>query len=455
MRPGRPNAIVVRYFCMNEPDNSDFRLSGYDFELPEDLIAQSPAAERSGSRLMILRRNGDGIEEALFSDLVRHLPEGCLLVANNSRVVPARVVGKRPSGGKAEFLLLTPLPLLAPAPAGADVLDVLERQGETPAGSSSEETTGAWQEAEVEGLLRPAKKIPPGELLRLAPDFALRVLEHGPFGRCRARACWRGELQDVLERRGGLPLPPYIRRGGPDAPAAGNWGTDADRYQTVYARLDKAGSVAAPTAGLHFTPGLREELERSGRQWAEVTLYVGYGTFSPVRGPDIREHAMHAEYAELPERVLAAVARAKAEGRPVIAVGTTSARVLEGVCDLRPDLFAETPAAFARMGGPAGSSGPVFRKADFHTAPERGLHAASGIDDAGRAAFAGWISAFLYPGRPVRVIDGLITNFHLPRSSLLMLVSALAGRERVLRAYGRAVAGGFRFFSYGDAMLIV
>ena len=458
---------------MNEPENPDFRLSGYDFALPEGLIAQSPAAERSGSRLMVLRRDGDEIEQAMFSDLIRYLPEGCLLVANNSRVVPARVVGKRPSGGKVEFLLLTPLPLLEPEPTGADALARVGRQGEAStdasADCSAEESTGVWQEAEVEGLLRPAKKIPVGEVLRLAPDFALRVLEHGPFGRCRARAYWRGDLQDVLERRGGLPLPPYIRRGGPDAPdsgpAAGDWGTDADRYQTVYARPDKAGSVAAPTAGLHFTPGLREELERSGRQWAEVTLYVGYGTFSPVRGADIREHAMHAEYAELPERTLAAIARAKAEGRPVIAVGTTSARVLEGVCQLRPDLFEGiegTPEGSARSGAEAGSSGAsgpgaglAFPETAFRILPEEGLHAASGIDDAGKAAFAGWISTFLYPGRPMRVIDGLITNFHLPRSSLLMLVSALAGRERILRAYQRAIAGGFRFFSYGDAMLIV
>lgn len=455
---------------MNEPENPDFRLSGYDFALPEALVAQSPAAERSGSRLMILRRDGDEIEQAMFADLIRYLPEGCLLVANNSRVVPARLVGKRPSGGKVEFLLLTPPPLLEPEPVGAEVLERIERQGEAstdaPAEQSSEESTGAWHEAEVEGLLRPAKKIPVGELLRLAPDFALRVLEHGSFGRCRARAYWRGNLQDVLERRGGLPLPPYIRRSDqniPDAaPDAGDWGTDADRYQTVYARADKAGSVAAPTAGLHFTPGLREALERSGRQWAEVTLYVGYGTFSPVRGADIREHAMHAEYAELPEQTLAAIARAKAEGRPVIAVGTTSARVLEGVCELRPDLFKGTPEGAARAEAAAGCPGPSGPGAGsasperaFRASPEEGLRAMPETDAAGRAAFAGWISVFLYPGRPIRVIDGLITNFHLPRSSLLMLVSALAGRERILRAYRRAVDDGFRFFSYGDAMLIM
>lgn len=464
---------------MIEPENPDFRLSGYDFDLPEELVAQSPSAERSGSRLMILRRDGGRTEQALFSDIVRCLPEGCLLVANNSRVVPARLTGKRPGGGRLEFLLLTPVPLLEPEPAGAEFFERLERRDEAkatpscrasgaaglageaagepaqarqepaaPAEFSPEAARGAWQRAEAEGLLRPAKKIPPGAVLRLAPDFALRVLEHGPFGRCRTRIFWQGNLQEVLERRGRLPLPPYIRRDdrpGPDP--------DADRYQTVYARPDKAGSVAAPTAGLHFTPGLREELARSGRQWEEVTLYVGYGTFSPVRAADIREHVMHAEYAELPERVLAAVARAKAEGRPVIAVGTTSARVLEGVCELRPDLFetARPGRARAEATGFSGTPG----RAQAGSEGEGGRTAGPEAGGPGRIAFAGQLSAFLYPGRPVRVVDGLITNFHLPRSSLLMLVSALAGRERVLSAYRRAVAGGFRFFSYGDAMLIL
>lgn len=460
---------------MRESDELDFRLSGYDFALPEKLIAQSPAAERSGSRLMILRRDRDELQQAVFSDIVRFLPEGCLLVANNSRVVPARLIGQRPSGGKVKFLLLTPLPLLDPQAVEARELDELERWEDCNPETTRPETE-IWRRAEAEGLLRPAKKILRGELLRLAPDFALRVLEHGEFGRCRTLIYWRGDLGAVLERRGGLPLPPYIRRGGPDspdvssaarnaapdaarqnAPAAGPWGTDAKRYQTVYARPDKAGSVAAPTAGLHFTGDLRREIERSGRQWEEVTLYVGYGTFSPVRSPDIREHAMHAEYAELPERTLAAVRRAKAEGRPVIAVGTTSARVLEGVRELRPDLFAggaggvsasarAGAAAFAWPGEPGGLAALGERGGSENIQAGRSIE---------QAAFAGWLSTFLYPGRPVRVVDGLVTNFHLPQSSLLMLVSALAGRERILRAYDRAIADGFRFFSYGDAMLIL
>ena len=322
----------------------------------------------------------------------------------------------------------------------------------SPAGGPGEQTEGAWRRAEAEGLLRPAKKFRIGDVLRFAPDFAVRVLERGDFGRCRVDLYWRGEPEKVLERHGSMPLPPYIRRPGRGdstaawecgAPAstAGeggasgspdderDWGTDAERYQTTYNRADKAGSAAAPTAGLHFTPGLRADLARSGRQWAEVTLYVGYGTFSPVRDTDIRAHSMHAEYAELPLRTLEAVLRAKAEGRPVIAVGTTSARVLEGVSALRPELFFP--------GGEAARRAESGKKKDAET------------------AFAGWTSIFLYPGRPLKVVDGLITNFHLPESSLLMLVSALAGRERILRAYRRAVESGFRFFSYGDAMLIL
>lgn len=456
---------------MREPDELDFRLSGYDFVLPEALIAQSPAAERSGSRLMVLRRDREDLEQAMFSDIVRFLPEGCLLVANNSRVVPARLIGQRPSGGKVEFLLLTPLPLLEAQEFEARELDELE--GRPADGVAARLEEGKWQRAEAEGLLRPAKKISRGDLLRLASDFALRVLEHGDFGRCRTLVYWRGDLGAVLERRGGLPLPPYIRRGGPGspdssgaarnaapdaarraAPAAGPWGTDAERYQTVYARPDKAGSVAAPTAGLHFTDDLRREIERSGRQWEEVTLYVGYGTFSPVRSADIREHAMHAEYAELPERTLAAVMRAKAEGRPVIAVGTTSARVLEGVCELRPDLFSGGAGASIRAGA-APFAGPAVPAASAALVEGGGPENQQAGGGAEQTAFAGWLSTFLYPGRPVRVVDGLVTNFHLPQSSLLMLVSALAGRERVLRAYDRAVADDFRFFSYGDAMLIL
>lgn len=404
------------------PQDADFLLSSYCFELPEERIAQQPEPERDASRLMVLERDFGAIRAGVFSDILRFLPENCLLVANNSRVVPARMFGFRPGGGRAEALLLTPLPLLEPRPDPAAKDRFL---------------------AEAEALLRPAKKIRPGGRIRVSDDLELELVTPGEFGRCRVLLRWRGDLYALLQQHGVMPLPPYIRRPRPGAPAregehaakepgAGKKGgqhpesvameearearRDQARYQTVYARSDKAGSVAAPTAGLHFTPALRKALAASGREWAEVTLYVGYGTFSPVRGADIRTHAMHAEYVEVPAATAEAVTRARREGRPIIAVGTTSARTLEGV-------YAVTPGD---------------KNAPFLFAPH-----------------AGWINIFLYPGKPFQVIDGLITNFHLPESSLLMLVAALAGRERVLAAYKQAIEQGFRFFSYGDAMLIV
>lgn len=386
---------------MQYPDNPDFALSGYEYTLPEDCIAQHPAAERSMSRLLCLSKADTGMQHANFADIARFLPERALLVANNSRVIPARVFGQRPGSGRVEMLLLTPLPLVR-----------------------VENGTDGMLHAKVEVLLRPAKKIRPGDVIRFDNDFSLELLKKEDFGRCQVRLNWRGDLLGAFTRTGEMPLPPYIRR--PDRVDYKNDALnrdaraicDIERYQTTYARADKAGSVAAPTAGLHFTDALRRELADQGHEWAEVTLYVGYGTFSPVRSPDIRDHVMHSEYVEVPEKTALAVCRAKKEGRPIIAVGTTSARTLEG--------------AFAARSKNAAGSNP------------KELH-----------PFAGWTDIFLYPGKNFNIIDGLVTNFHLPQSSLLMLVSALAGRERILRAYAEALARGYRFFSYGDAMLIV
>ena len=211
---------------------------------------------------------------------------------------------------------------------------------------------------------------------------------------------WKGDLVGDYEAEGSIPLPPYIRR----MPVA----DDSDRYQTVYAREDKIGSVAAPTAGLHFTNELRQRLAERGFGWSEVTLYVGYGTFSPVRSEDIRSHSMHQELIEMPADTAARIREAKTEGRPVIAVGTTSVRTMEGCWE-----------------------------------------ACGAIQE-----YSGFTGIFLYPGKPLNVVDGLITTFHLPKSSLLMLVSAIAGRKRILEAYRQAAAAGYRFFSYGDAMFI-
>ena len=381
--------------------DADFLLSSYGYALPEDRIAQHPAGQRDASRLMVLDRKTGRVSLAGFVDILRFLPEKCLLVANNSRVIPARMWGQRQEeaagGARIEILLLTPPPLLEVLP----------------------EPHGGFT-AEAEVLLRPAKKVRPGDRLSISDGLEMELIERGDFGRCRVLLRWRGDLQELLERHGAMPLPPYIHRPEPQKGdvLSGSQNDDDERYQTTYARQDKAGSVAAPTAGLHFTPELRAALLASGREWAEVTLYVGYGTFSPVRCPDIRKHPMHAEYVELPAAAAEAVNRARREGRPVIAVGTTSIRTLEGV--------------FAAQNTPD-----------------------NGMPNGTLGAYAGWVNIFLYPGQPVYVTDGLITNFHLPESSLLMLVSALAGRERILAAYAQALDEGFRFFSYGDAMLIL
>ncbi|MDO5483751.1 MAG: tRNA preQ1(34) S-adenosylmethionine ribosyltransferase-isomerase QueA [Desulfovibrionaceae bacterium] len=362
-------------------DNTDYLLQSYDFHLPETQIAQHPPQTRGASRLLLMPRTPDSTfltEHHRFDELPDLLPEGALLVANNSRVLQARLLGTRETGGKVEFLLLTPLPLLL---------------------QNAQSTAGCLQ-AEADGLLRCGGKVRDGESIAFGP-ISITVLASGPFGQRRVRLHWQGDLAAAFAATGHMPLPPYIKR--PDSTS------DANRYQTVYARKDKTGSVAAPTAGLHFTPEMRERLKADGFSWAEVTLYVGYGTFSPVRCQDIRQHQMHSEYVEISADTARAVERARAEKRPIVAVGTTSARALEGV---------------------AQQCGQV-------------------------QPFAGWTDIFLYPGRAVRVIDGLLTNFHLPGSSLLMLVSAFAGRERILTAYAEAVERGYRFFSYGDAMLII
>lgn len=356
--------------------NPDFQLKSYDYELPEERIAQQPADKRDQSRLLVLDRDTGKRTIASFHDLKQFLPEGALLVANNSRVIPARIFGSKPTGGKVEFLLLTPLPLI------------------------EEHEEDGWKTARVEGLLRASKTPKPGTRITFSDEFSLTAEEQGHFGRWAVDLKWRGELEELFTSMGHLPLPPYIKR--PDTPE------DAERYQTVYSNTDKIGSVAAPTAGLHFTPELRAELADAGFEWAEVTLYVGYGTFSPVRCEDIRRHQMHHEYIEVSAETAAAIRRAKAEGRPVVAVGTTSARTLEG----------------------------MYRE----------------LAEVGE--FSGETDIFIMPGYRFRVVDCLLTNFHLPESSLIIMVSALAGRKTILDAYGFALENGFRFFSYGDAMLI-
>ncbi|MBQ4132113.1 MAG: tRNA preQ1(34) S-adenosylmethionine ribosyltransferase-isomerase QueA [Desulfovibrionaceae bacterium] len=355
----------------------DFLLSSYQFDLPESQIAQSPPEKRGESRLLVLGRGSEGDGHFPFNALPELLPRNSLLVANNVRVIPARLKGFLPSGGKMELLLLTPLPLLK-----------IEEEG------------GGFYSAAVEALARPARQFRPGRRLDFPGNIVFYPGKGGEFGKMSGRIVWQGNLADALNLVGEMPLPPYIRRPGS--------ADDALRYQTVFSRTDKAGAVAAPTAGLHFTPELRRRLAALGHTWAELTLYVGYGTFSPVRAEDIRGHQMHAEWLDIPAETVNLVLQARQTGRALVAVGTTSARALEGAADsLKSD-----------------------------------------------QGFFGSTDIFIYPGYRFKLVDRLITNFHLPGSSLLLLVSALAGRERILEAYRQAVERGYRFFSYGDAMFI-
>lgn len=359
-------------------NKKDYLLESYRYDLPEQNIAQYPADKRDHSKLLVLNRKRETLEIADFRDILDFVPKNALLVANNSMVLPARLYGRKHTGGKVEFLLLTPLPLVKP-----------------------EKGENGYFKAEVKCLLRASKGPKGGERIEFGPNHYLVVAKRGEFGRSIAMLHWKGELADLFTQKGHMPLPPYIRREDEEQ--------DESRYQTVYANKEKAGSVAAPTAGLHFTDELRSEIRARGIEWAEVTLYVGYGTFSPVRCTDIREHVMHEEFVEVSESTALALKKAKAEKRPVIAIGTTSARTLEG------------------MHKELGGIGP----------------------------YSGMTNIFIRPGYRFRVVDHLLTNFHLPESSLLIMVSSLAGRKTVLKGYKYALKNGFRFFSYGDAMFIV
>ncbi|MBL4845400.1 MAG: tRNA preQ1(34) S-adenosylmethionine ribosyltransferase-isomerase QueA [Planctomycetes bacterium] len=331
--------------------------SDFDFELPPELIAQAPLEDRSSSRLLVLERQaGAPPTHHAFREVVDLLPAGSLLVLNESRVIPARFFGSRASGGKVEVLLTEP------------------------------DARGGWQ-----ALIRCGGTLRVDELLTLEEGQAtLRVLERLAGGHFRVEF-EAEEALEAAERCGRMPLPPYVKR---PATAA-----DRERYQTVFARVP--GAIAAPTAGLHFTPELLESLEARGVGLAKVVLHVGLGTFLPVRVDDLSEHVMHSERYEVPTETRA---RLEAHSGPVIACGTTAVRALE---------------AYAESGAPAGRT-----------------------------------ELFITPGYSFRAIDGLITNFHLPESTLLMLVAALIGRERLFAAYEVAIAERYRFYSYGDAMLI-
>jgi len=348
-----------------------FSLQDYDYELPEELIAQKPAEQRDGSRLLVLKRNTGELVHRHFYELDEMLLPSDVLVINNTEVIPGRLYGKKASGGQAEILILN-------------------------YGSGAKQEDGAFI---CRCLVKTAKKSKPGTIIFLEYGVKAEITD-AHEGVCTLRFfCNEQRFESLMYRIGNMPLPPYIRRNIPCS-------DDKQSYQTVYAA--QKGAIAAPTAGLHFTKELLSRLKNKGITIAPITLHVGYGTFLPVRVADIREHRMHSEWYSIPHETANAVNIAKQEGRRVIAVGTTCMRTLEYAADTEGKL----------------SEG------------------------------AGECDLFIYPGYHFKLADAMITNFHLPQSTLLMLVSAFAGRETILKAYQEAIANQYRFYSYGDAMLI-
>ncbi|MDU2066337.1 MAG: tRNA preQ1(34) S-adenosylmethionine ribosyltransferase-isomerase QueA [Sporomusaceae bacterium] len=338
------------------------QLSDFDYDLPLELIAQHPVEPRDASRLLVLDRAKRSLEHSQFAALPQYFKSGDVLVFNDTKVMPARLMGtKEATGAHIEVLLLKRC--------------------------SGDE----W-----EVLVKPGKKAKPGTKIVFSDELCCEVLETTDFGGRIVRFEYQGIFEEILDRLGEMPLPPYITERL----------SDKNRYQTVYAKQE--GSAAAPTAGLHFTPALLQQLQQQGVECLFVTLHVGLGTFRPVNVTEVTEHKMHSEYYSITEETAAKLNQAKAAGRRVFAVGTTAVRTLE------------TAAKDKRI-----------------------------------TAGSGWTDIFIYPGYEYQMIDGLITNFHLPKSTLLMLVSALADRDFIIAAYKEAVKERYRFFSFGDAMLIL
>jgi S-adenosylmethionine:tRNA ribosyltransferase-isomerase len=344
----------------------------WNYALPPHLIAQQPCQQRDQSRLLVVRRDSSSLEHHVFHELPELLAAGDLLVLNDTRVVPARLLGHRArTGGKWEGLFLR------------------------------DSAEGTW-----DLLCQTRGRLTEGEVINIDPGpLSLQLVAKTPEGHWRARPQIPGTTLELLGRYGQVPLPPYIRRGRAAA-------QDQERYQTVFAR--RAGAVAAPTAGLHFTPQVFDRLQARGILHTFVTLHVGLGTFAPIQVDDVTKHSMHREWGELPTGTAAAITACKERGRRVVAVGTTSVRVLE-------------TAALASRGCQLPEVGPWSGETDL----------------------------FIYPPYEFRVVDALVTNFHLPRSTLLLLVSAFAGVDLIQQAYKTAIEQEYRFYSYGDAMLIV
>lgn len=362
------------------------KLSDFDYELPKNLIAQEPAKPRDHSRLLVLKKENGKIEHKFFYEILEYLKPGDVLVLNNSKVMTARLIGKKKlSSGKIEIFLL------------------------------HEIRNGIWQcliggrgakvglEVEFDGL--------GCEVIRDIGDGTWEVC-FNQLGK---------NLMQIIEKIGSTPLPPYIKRC-----STGNGVADAVDYQTVYADDEKIGSVAAPTAGLHFTPALMKKIMAKGVEIEYVTLHVGLGTFASVKIDDIGKHKMHSEWIEADKQTIARILKAKTEGKRVIAVGTTSARTLETI-------FSNITPTVSHISKEC-SKGDVMCET---------------------CGYSGWTDIFIYPGYKFKMVDALITNFHIPKSTLLMLVSALTGKETIMNAYKEAIEKEYRFYSYGDAMFIV
>jgi len=341
------------------------RIEEFDYHLPHSLIAQYPSPKRGETSLMVLDRQTGRMDHQVFQDIAKYLHPGDLLVMNNTRVLPARLVGEKETGGRIEMLLIP----------------------------SWNGTEGEWK-----ALIKGSKKVKRGGRIRFDAGVQGEI-EEVRDGKGKVRFSHPGAVTDILREIGHIPLPPYIKRS--------DESLDRERYQTVFAAKD--GSIAAPTAGLHFTQALLQSLKESGIRTSMITLHVGTGTFSPVRSRDVESHTMEAEWAEISEETAEEIKSAKARGRKVISVGTTTTRALESFSD------------------------------------EKG----------GVRTGKGMTSLFIYPPYRFRVVDGLVTNFHLPKSTLIMLVSAFAGKSFLMKAYQEAVAREYRFYSYGDAMLIL
>jgi S-adenosylmethionine:tRNA ribosyltransferase-isomerase len=373
------------------------KLSDFDYNLPKELIAQEPIKPRDHSRLLILNKKTGEIEHKHFYDIVDCLQTGDVLVLNNSKVFPARLIGKKKdTGGKIEFFLITP-PFFPPLIRGG---------------------MGRGKKEEIWECLIGGRGAKIGLVVEFDRKLIGKIVKNNGDGTWEIKFNKSGnELMKIVEKIGLVPLPPYIKRKEQEK-------SDTTNYQTIYADEKKIGSVAAPTAGFHFTPALMKKIKAKGVQIEYVTLHVGLGTFAPVKVDDITKHKMHSEWAEIDKKTMEHIVRAKLKGRRIIAVGTTSARTLES-----SNCHTELNSA-----------------SRFKTMRSRNKF--------GMTNLSGWTNIFIYPGYKFKVVDALITNFHLPKSTLLMLVTALAGKKNIDKAYQEAIKRKYRFFSYGDAMFI-